>query len=639
VLVKSKKSNIEYSFYNRKIRNKLLLLVLGSTAFVLFGLAFATYYNSFQILYATTEEKSHDEVEIAVKNIESWIALRRGVTEMIAKVESRNSISDVKQQLYLQDIASVYSAKSIYIAKQNDGSLVSSDQWEPPEEWDARKREWYIDAVNAKSSIVSTPYTDDSPPYEKIITIASAIRERGKVKGVVALDTPINSILSILNDLKVGKYSRAFLIDSSNDKNVGEIIYGEKKNDLINSRFLKDFISSDVSFKSYVDDQYRMFSRIGDSNLIIVFHLPVSEVHSQLERLTRVFGFGILAALAILGIAVACISTLIARPILSLAEGTLQVASGNYEFRLPITTKDELGLVTDRFNLMAEELKEKEVIRNTFERYVSPEAVEEILSGKTALGGEKKLVSVLISDLRGFTEFSDNNDPEYLVELLNKYFTLMEGIIRKHGGSINRYLGDGIFALFGAPNILENSALSSVQAGIEMRMELRSFNKEHGTSFDLGIGINTGVAIVGNIGSLDHTEYTVIGDAANLASRIESLTKVYGESILIADSSAALLPKGMFNKKLIDKVRVLGMTEPVVIYSVNEITFDSEDDSAVRQIVDLYLNGKFDQAMKRIKMLDSHLRNTHIDLIFSRCKEMVELPQSDWDGAYTMTHK
>lgn len=117
------------------------------------------------------------------------------------------------------------------------------------------------------------------------------------------------------------------------------------------------------------------------------------------------------------------------------------------------------------------------------------------------------------------------------------------------------------------------------------------------------------------------------------------MTKIYGENLLISESAAALLPKGMFNKKLVDRVRVLGMSEPVVVYSLKESSYDSDDDIIIRKIVEMYLNGKFELAMDHIGKLDSHLKNPHMDLIFSRCEEFVKKTSTHWDGTYTMTHK
>jgi len=626
--------------YNRKIRNRLLFLILGASTLVLMVLGFATYYFSFDLMSNVVEEMNRDEVELAVTKIDRWIEQKKNIVDIVADVEGRNINTPHELVSYLRDVQFKFSAKAIFVAYQKNGAFVSSDSWEPPTDWDPREREWYKQAIALEEAIVTTPYEDATYPHERVLTIAKAIRNKDGMQGVVGVDVSMDSIRLIMDNMDLGKYSRAYLLSDSGDVIEAPVRTRGKSVEKPKQANIKDFIDSGESLKTYFDWEYRVFAKVQGAPLIVVLHFPLAEVHSQLEKLSYIFSLGALGSLLVLALVVLGVSTLIARPVLSLAEGAKQIADGNFRHRLTITTKDELGFVSHRFNLMAEELLEKDLIRSTFGRYVSPEAVNEILSGKMALGGEKRLVSVMMCDLRGFTAFSEKADPEKLVSLLNDYFTRMDSIIRANGGSINRYLGDGILALFGAPVMLENSGLASIKAALAMRDELKEFNASSGTNFELGIGIHTGVAIVGNIGSKTHTEYTVIGDVANLACRIESLTKLYGETILVSEAVSALLPQGMYRMKIVDKVRVFGKAEPVMLLSphLKEGANDAMLDKT-RIIVETYLQGNFGHAAELILCLDDSHKTAHLDILLRRCQNfMLQAPKS-WDGVFTFSSK
>lgn len=625
--------------FTGKIRNRLLLHVLGVVGVVLFALAFATYHSSFSLLDEMTEEKSRDEVELAVEKIERWMAQRRSALEVLAHVEERNLAKSHEQQAYFLDVANQFGERAVYFASA-EGSVISSDGWEAPDGWDPRSRPWYQAAIASDNSIVTNPYADASPPYQKIITFAAAIRQRGEVRGVIAMDASIDSVLAIVNQLRIGDFSRAYLLFEKDGVVADDAIFGMHSDNEIKRTWLNDFLVSGEKLKVYVDDEYRVFARIADTGMIVALHLPLSSINSALMELTYIFGFGSIAALLVLAFAVSFVSAVIARPILSLADGAKKIAAGDFAQRLAISTKDEIGLVTHRFNFMAEGLQEREVIRSTFGRYVSPEAVREILDGKMELGGEKKLVTVMFCDLRNFTSYAERCDPERLVETLNKYFTQMDAVIRRHGGSINRYLGDGILALFGAPTMLENSASAAAEASLAMVDALQEFNVQQGTEFGLGIGIHTGVALVGNIGSLEHTEYTVIGNVANLAARIEALTKVYGETIVVSEAIAALLPTGVFESKLLDRVRVFGKKDSVTLYALSRAQdADLRTKELTAKIVETYLQGNFVTAAQCILQIDKELRTAHLQLLLERCQELAQDDAGDWDGAYTYRSK
>jgi adenylate cyclase len=217
---------------------------------------------------------------------------------------------------------------------------------------------------------------------------------------------------------------------------------------------------------------------------------------------------------------------------------------------------------------------EKRYLKRAFQHYVPPAVVEDLVadSAKLRLGGDKRELTVLFSDIRGFTALSETMAPEELVKLLNGYFTRMTERVFAHQGSLDKYIGDAIMAVFGAPVPAEQHAQLACRAALDMMAELEALQAEWRRAgvppLDIGIGINTGPMIVGNMGSATRFNYTVLGDAVNLASRIESLNKDYGTNILLSEHTYAQAREAFSGVREIDQVRVRGRTQPVRLYEL-----------------------------------------------------------------------
>lgn len=218
--------------------------------------------------------------------------------------------------------------------------------------------------------------------------------------------------------------------------------------------------------------------------------------------------------------------------------------------------------------------KEKRRIKSFFSKYLSPEVVDEILKDYKNIRaeiGERKELTILFSDIRGFTSISESLPPEKVVTLLNEYLSRMGEIIFRHGGTLDKYIGDGIMVFFGAPKEQINPAQLAVKAAIEMVTESRKLQKkwkqEGNPDLNIGIGINTGEVIVGSIGSEYRLDYTVIGDNVNLAARLEPLNKEYKTNIIISQFTVEKLGKE-FNLRELGQVTIRGKEKPVLIYEV-----------------------------------------------------------------------
>jgi adenylate cyclase len=286
-----------------------------------------------------------------------------------------------------------------------------------------------------------------------------------------------------------------------------------------------------------------------------------------------IVGASLLGALAalILGVIVA---RRVAGPITALTETAARIQAGDLSVALPVRSRDEVGRLTRAFNEMTEGLRQREFIRNTFGRYVSPEVAQELLASPEAqrLGGEKREVTVLMSDLRGYTRFAELGDAKDVMAVLNEILARMTNVIITHGGTINEFIGDAIFAIFGAPLAHPDHAERAAASAIAMQRAMADVNDAHAQRglprFEMGIGINTGEAVVGNIGSEQRAKYAVVGAAVNLAARVEACT-VGGQILLSPHTYARVRDRVEVGEPF--PVEAKGIAEPLLLYELRAI--------------------------------------------------------------------
>ena len=273
-------------------------------------------------------------------------------------------------------------------------------------------------------------------------------------------------------------------------------------------------------------------------------------------------------------------------PVKKLMKAMRLVGGGDLNQTVYVRVTDEIGVLADNFNEMTEGLREKEKIRSAMNKAVSKEIAEVMLSGELKLGGDDKYITVLFSDIRGFTTISENLAAEEVVSLLNEYLTLMTNIIEENRGIVDKFVGDEIMALWGAPKSYGNDALAAVKTAIKMMEVLNQFNEKQRSlgklPIDIGIGLNTGNVIAANMGSENRMNYTVIGDAVNLGARLEGTNKMYGTHIIISEFTEKEL-RGLIYKRELDLIRVKGKNEPVCIFEVLGLTPEGE---AIRTTAD-----------------------------------------------------
>jgi len=265
------------------------------------------------------------------------------------------------------------------------------------------------------------------------------------------------------------------------------------------------------------------------------------------------------------------------RPLHALMNAADRVRNGNYEdSEIRITRGDEFGILARTFNQMVAGIRERERERDIFGRVVSPEVREKLLKGDLQLGGENRHVSVLFSDIRGFSTMSEKMTPGEIVEFLNEYLTEMTDAVKPYDGYVNNFIGDAIVIIFGAPASKADIEFNAVSAALAMREKLALINLRREQAglevVESGIGISTGQVVAGQVGSLERFLYTVIGDAVNVAARLETLTKEHPEHHILMNGETyqAVVDKPDLEFTSLGPQKVKGRSQSVDVYAVNK---------------------------------------------------------------------
>jgi class 3 adenylate cyclase len=281
-------------------------------------------------------------------------------------------------------------------------------------------------------------------------------------------------------------------------------------------------------------------------------------------------------ASAVMGVAITAyyIGRSLLQPIGNLSRAMTKVAAGDLDVRVPVTSNDEVGELTGRFNTMVEGLREREKIRETFGRYVDESVAATILrrQGEGALSGETAEATILFTDISGFTTIAEYLTPTELVGALNDYLETVLEPIRAHGGVVNTFIGDGLFASFNMPLICEGHAVAAVRAAIDIQRAVgsRTFG-DQGVALATRIGISTGNVIGGSVGAGQRMSFTLLGDTVNLAARLEQLNKQHGTRILVSESTREACGE-CFAFDALGNVQVRGRSETIAIYAVDPNT-------------------------------------------------------------------
>lgn len=532
-------------------------------------------------------------------------------------------------------------------------------------EYEVRGRPWYKGSKETKGSFWSDPYILFSDQAPGITTAYPILNAEDEVVGVMSLDIVLNQLSTFLRQLKIGKTGIAYIIGSKKEiiaypdparivkpivKENGEKGLGPVNIDEIGIKWVEE------SFRAYAKNKSERFEFEEDEKRYLVSFTNIGEALGKdwkiavvvpeedfLERLIHMRRVVLMISLTILFISV-FIARLIARgissPIAALTQEAKKIEKFELDDRgLPPSTIKEIQQLNNSMSSMKLGLK-------TFEKYVPSALVRELIrTGKEAkLGGEKVELTIFFSDIQSFTNISETVPPEVLMVQLFEYNNELTNIIKDHKGTIDKYIGDSIMAFWGAPTWHEDHAYLACSAALLCHRKLKELNEKwerEGKSILITrMGMNTGKTIVGNMGSDERMNYSVLGDSVNLASRVEGVNKNYGTHLIITHSTYQKVSEH-FVCRLLDIVAVKGKTEGVKIYELIGRKEEELPEETVKlcEIFDqgwqAYRSQKWDEGLEIFERIRKEFPQDEVaaNLYIERCTEYKKNPPGpDWDG-------
>ncbi len=443
--------------------------------------------------------------------------------------------------------------------------------------------------MTLSNSLAATIDADKIASYDLKNTQMSPLHQElyANFKSVAERDSDIDSIY-ILRPSTVPT-DLYFFVDYAKGEMMGEP--GQYYSAVDTPILLNGFVKPSVENEPYRDEFGLTLSAYAPLVTKAGQHIGLVGVDVQAERLTmvenRVLWASVViffASICVIALVSWIVSRSIREPLVSLISGAGAVAQGNLAVRLQMQREDEFGLLGKHFDQMAEDLQERETLRDLFGRYLSEGVAKSVLAQdeQLNLGGQEVVVTVLFCDLKDYTTISERLSPLQMVSMLNEYLGVMNSIIDQHHGCVIEFLGDGILAVFGAPQAFPDHAEKAVRCAMAMRDALDSLNSQWRNdglasrwnklgveNIEFRIGLHTGTVVAGNLGSKTRMKYAVIGDTVNVASRLEHLNKEFNTTILLSDDVKSRLPNDLVAlAKHVGTVPLKGRTEEVIAHSL-----------------------------------------------------------------------
>jgi class 3 adenylate cyclase len=412
----------------------------------------------------------------------------------------------------------------------------------------------------------------------------------------------------------------------------------------------KDFSATEPRKVRIGEDRYLVredvFQDVEGTPIGRVFVLR--DLDAEIEPILTGFRTRLLPTSVVVVLLALAMAVLLARhlsaPLVQLEAAARRVRLGSLDVEVPVRGADEVGRLTGAFNEMVAGLRQRDQIQGLFKRYLAPQVVDELIRNpeKAAPGGERRELTVLFSDLVGFTTMSEEMSPEELVEVLNGYFERATEVLGQHGATLDKFIGDAIMCFWNAPLPQEDHAARACLTALRLLAVVDALAPEleaHGIKrLDCRIGINTGPGVVGNIGSRAAQDYTVIGDTVNLASRLEGAAKVYGTRILVSEETLRA-SRGVVLARELDLLRVKGRQLPVRVYELVDVAGATPPVHLSRfaEGLALYRARRFAEAREAFLASPEDPPS----LVFAaRCEAWVSRPPpEDWDGVFSIESK
>ena len=501
-----------------------------------------------------------------------------------------------------------------------------------------------------------------NPPDEASFTERLQIYQQTQNKVEEEADAARKLIASIIDDVSTPSDNVALTrIDTNIDNAVNELHrHLDRENAQLMSQLeAKDFVEARNTLTRTDQARDEFNQRIDQIRADMLAQVNASaSVVLRNQQHAILITIVVTALAAALGLLFAIlVSGGITRPVRLLLEGTREVEAGHLDRSIEVITRDEIGQLSTAFNRMIEQLRHKERIRETFGRYVDPRVVEGLINQPklAAAEGQRRVMTIMFCDMKGFTTLSEGMTPQGLVKVMNRYLSTMSEPIRRHGGVIDKYIGDAIMAYWGPPFVEEtDEGQFACLAASEMIKRIAPLREEVTellgvrvipTECDVRIGVATGEALVGSIGSEIMMNYTVMGDTVNLAARLEAANKLYGSRSLIATATVAKTDDTIQFRE-IDRLMVAGQTQPQAVFELlgrkDELT-PKQDLLRTRYADGLlaYRAQRWEQARAAFRaVLEAVPTDGPSATLLSRIDHLQEHPPSaDWDGAWRLENK
>lgn len=520
-----------------------------------------------------------------------------------------------------------------------------------------RNRDALAEAFNGQAVLLNS-----SPGFlEPSFAIAIPTAENGELDNALVIIVKLEKIIGAFSKKGI---ETTFMVNGS-----GTVLAHPKEDlilaatDLTNMPIVKAMLTSapNTGQMSYVDQELGgsylgSFQKIGfaDAGVITIVseEKAFADVYKSQKTNLYIAGIGLCSAL----IFVFFFSKTITKPVLQLLTATLEIAKGNFKIGIKPTTQDEVGLLTKYFIDMGQGLEEREKVKNILGSMIDPVVVQEAMVDLAALKrGSETHITAFFSDVASFSTISEQLKSADLAALLNEYLSAMTLILKQHEGVLDKYIGDAIVGIFNAPVAVVDHELKAARASVDMVLklkELRAYWTENNLyskeaqMMDARIGLNSGPAKVGFMGTDALASYTMMGDTVNLAARLEAAGKDYGVNILITDPIREKIQEEMVTRYM-DLVRVKGKNEPVRIHEL--IGYRSLVSPNILESAELYeagfqeyLNQNWTKAIQLFKDAEKSKgsKDKASRMLVERCEEYsINSPGSDWDGVFTRTHK
>jgi len=596
----------------RSIALKITVLVLLGTVLVFSGILTYSYIYSKRMILEEAERSAVNLAKAVANRIDREF---RGVEKVPrnlacflegAQYDEKTLLSVMRRMV--ESNAEIYGAAAAYEPYAfkvgmrtyapyfcKKGNTIEYVQLATPE-YNYFQQDWYHIPKEIKAPVWSEPYFDEGGGNILMATYSVPLFEESddgpgsRVKAILTADVSLEWLAKFVASMSLGRTGYGFII-SGNGNFVthprSELIMRESIFSLaeeLNRPKLREIGRDMTRQKSgFVDlgrslrgeEAFLAYARIPSAGWSLGAVLPKEELFAGVTQLHLINeGLAFLGIMLLLAVSL-LVARSIAKPLRRMAGATAQVAQGDLNVNLSdIRTHDEVGQLAKSFMDMIEGLKQRDFIRDTFGRYLTREVVTRLLKEKDGLrlGGESREISIIMSDIRGFTALTANMQPEQVITFLNRYLGKMLEILLDYRGTIDEIIGDGILAFFGAPEPLKDHPAQAVACALKMQVamdEINALNEGDGLPrIEMGVAVNTGHVVVGNIGSERRTKYGAVGSQVNFTGRMESFT--VGGQVLISSSTYGRL-SGLLQIRNVLNVEMKGIPDKVALYDVRGI--------------------------------------------------------------------